>query len=192
MRYLTAAAGAVLLVIPLTAATSSASAGTRRQDAAFYGFVAQVRRALAPCANRAQAVQLDLALVLAEGAKATTSDVVDLDNMSKTAQTYCDEAKDQTILHLGGFSVPGAISWIQGLGDVPIESTTWATDDTNHVLHDVQLIVEATGSTVALDSQLQQDVAQADSDAHAIEGAFNHAAHRLGVRHYASPGFVYW
>jgi hypothetical protein len=123
---------------------------------------------------------------------ASNVDLVQLDTDSKTAQTACDEAKDDKLASLATLEPPSSISYIRSLGSAASNALLWATDDTTTVLHDLQRLAESSGNDVAIESQLTMDVAQADHDASTVRYDFSNAADRLGIRNFGGVGLVTW
>ncbi len=190
-RRIAIVAAAVAMILALSV-PSPAFGASRSSRAAFKGFAAQVRAGLGYCEAAAKDTQILLGEVI-QNTNPTQSDLVQLDSADKQAQTACDEVKDDALSNLATLSVPGSISYIKSLGGVADNALLWATDDTTVVLHDIQKIVESSSSNnTALDTQLQTDVSQADSDAGAVRSQMNHAANRLGITNYGGLGLVQW
>lgn len=174
-----------LSLVPLAlfaAACGSQAAATPADRISAYNTLATtVKTDLAGCTAGADDALAAVGLIIQEGSNAGEADLVQLDTISKQAQTLCDETKDNDILNLGGLSVPGSISGMSGLGNVPPDAASWASDDVAAVLHDIQNIAESNGSTVGDASQLQSDESTADSDSTAIYNSFHDAATTLGI-----------
>jgi hypothetical protein len=190
-RRLAAPALVVSVAISIFAGVSDAGASSKAGD--FKSFAGQVRSGLAICTAAAADAQVELGQIQAAKSSATEAQIVQFDTTDKNAQTACDSAKDNSIANLFGLSVPGSISYISSLGNVGQNAEDWATDDTTAVLHDLQKAAESTGgNTVAIQSQLQTDVATADSDAGALRATMNAAAKKLKVKNYGGLGLIQW
>jgi hypothetical protein len=176
----------------LAATAQPAGAASRSQQLAFKNFAGQIRNGLKFCEAAAADTQILLGQAI-QSKDPSQSLIVQLDNASKSAQTACDDTKDQNILNLVDVSPPGSISYIKSLGNVSANAEFWATDDTTAVLHDIQNFVESSSShPTAIESQLETDIAQADSDAGSLRNAMNGAARRLGVKNYGGLGLIQW
>ena len=172
--------------------TPSTAPVNRSAIAAFNSFANRVKNDLALCTAGAADVQIEVGGLLVNPSSATNAELVQLDNDSKSAQTACDEAKDDRLDDLATLSPPSPISYIQSLSNAASDALLWATDDTTAVLHDLQRLAESTGSAVAIESQLTTDVAQADNDAGSVRYSFTHAAQRLGITNFGGLGLVFW
>jgi hypothetical protein len=163
--------------------------------AIFDSFVAKVKTDLSDCVNGASLVQLDIGMLAGNTGNSGTlsnTDEVQLDTYTKNAETDCDVIKDQGIENLIGLSVPGTLAILNQNGGVPSELENWSTSDTTAVLHDVQTILETSGSTIAAQSQLQTDTATADQDGSTIEAQFDQEAKRVGISNFGGLGLVVW
>jgi hypothetical protein len=157
--------------------------------AIFDSFVAKVKTDLSDCVNGATDVQLDIGML---AGNTGNSGEAQLDTYTKNAETDCDVMKDQGIENLIGLSVPGTLAILNQNGGVPSELENWSTSDTTAVLHDLQAILEASGSTVAAQSQLQTDTATADQDESTIEAQFDQEAKQVGISNFGGLGLVVW
>jgi hypothetical protein len=168
------------------------SKSQKSQQKALKSFAADNRHGLATCEAASANTQILLGEVI-QAKTPTQSELTQLDSADKSAQTACDDAKDNNVLNLSSLSVPGSISYIHQLSNVGTNATIWATDDTTAVLHDIQKLVETTSSnTTALQSQLQTDVTQADADAGSLRNDMNSAAKRLKLKSYGGLGLIQW
>jgi len=175
----------------IAGACTNNGSGTGDPRVDFTNFANQVKSDLATCTNLAGIVQIELGGYLTNP-DSTSFNLVQLDSDTKSAQTACDDAKDDRLLSLASLNPPSSISDIQSLNGVAMDALNWATNDTTAVLHDLQRLAETTGSQVAVQSQLSTDVAQADRDAAIVNYEFSNAANRLGIRRFGGLGLVSW
>jgi hypothetical protein len=186
----------VALIVIIVAIASSASTSKPPTHAAevlaFNSFVRTIKSDLGVCTASASDIQIELGLLLDNSASVSQSNLVTLDTDSKNAQTACDEDDNNDVLNLGLMSLPGPLSSLQSLQNVPSEANSWATDDTTVVLHDVQNIAESNGGVVENESNLLAATTQADRDARALESQLSRAARQLEITSTPSIGLVTW
>jgi hypothetical protein len=183
--------GATGVLIVTSFAVAVPAGATTAQVSGFNNYVNAVKKDLSYCTAAASDVEIGLGLLLQAGNSETTGDEAKLDTASKSAQTACDETKDQHVLNVGTLGVPGSISFIHSLNHTGIHAEMWASSDTGAVLHDVQNLLESHGDGVAVASKLESDIAHADSDAATLRADFSHAAQRLGAK-FSGLGLVVW
>ncbi|MHB1583426.1 MAG: hypothetical protein ACYCU7_16990 [Acidimicrobiales bacterium] len=187
--------GFVVLVILVIAIAVVATGGKKtythaQKASAFNQFVGTISNGLNSCNVRAQDAQILLGAILHNPSAASESNLVQLDSSAKSAQTACDDTKDQTLLNMETANVPGALSGVSSLTIAPTQAGTWATD-CGKVLHDLQRLAESSGNDTAILSQLSTDVSSADGDASTLNGMFQSAASGLGVT-FKGFGLVQW
>lgn len=193
LGFLVALVIVIVVIVKIVSAVSGPgkAAGHSAQLAAFRDFVTDINDGISSCESAASAVGADLGGLSSSGGDISNSQLVQLDSLSKSAQTACDDNKDQALLNAETITVPGAISYVQSLGYVPTGLGMWATD-TGHVLRDVQNIAEGDGSDVADQSQLSSDVKTANSVEQNIEAALANAAQRLNDSSFGGLNLVTW
>jgi hypothetical protein len=187
--------GFVVLVILVIVIAVLASGGKQtythaQKVSAFNPFVGTINNGVNSCNVGGQDAQVLLGEILANPSAASESDLVQLDSAAKSAQTVCDDAKDQTLLNMETANVPGALAGESSLSNAPTQAGIWATD-CGKVLHDLQNLAESSGNDTAILSQLSSDVSSADGDASTLDGMFQSAASDLGVS-FKGFGLVQW
>ena len=180
-----------MAVVTANSHSNAGPTGSGNPVTDFQSFASQVRNDLSPCTNSAALVQVELGGLLVNP-NASNVDLVQLDTDSKSAQTACDEAKDDKLSNLLSLSPPSSIGYIQSLSGASGAALLWATDDTTAVLHDLQRVAESSGNDVAIESQLTTDVTRTDSDAALVRYDFSNAASRLGIKSFSGVGLVVW
>jgi hypothetical protein len=180
----------VAVVIAVTTSGGSKPVTHAQKVAAFHSFVSSVEKGLNTCNVAAEDVAVQLGLVLLKGNNPTSSDLVQLDSVARSAQAPCDDTQDNALLNMENESVPGALSGFSNLSTVPTEAGIWATD-TGKVLHDIENVAQSSGSGVGAASQLQGDVSTVDGDRSTLRSMFRSVANSLGIS-FPGLGLMKW